>query len=372
MKKTLLVTLEYPPFIGGVANHLASLAENFDPNKIVVLADNYPDSKSFDSQQKYKIIRKKLLFKLIRPRWLLMYFVVKKIVRRYNIEQILVGQILPVGKIASMLKLPYIIMTYAMDVTILGAVDRKKKMAQNIIDQAKYIVTISDFTKNQLIKLGTDEEKVKLVYPCPTLKSTDINDQKLAEVKNKYNPNNKKIILTTGRLVQRKGQDMVIKAMKKVIEQENDVLYLIGGKGEYEKKLKDLVKERSLEDYVKFIGFFSEEELPYLYAMSDVFIMASRQLEDQDVEGFGIVFLEANMFEKPVIGGNSGGIPSAVEDNVSGLLVDPTSIDEISDAIIKLLTDPELAQRLGQQGKQRVLNEFRWDIQTKKLEGYLE
>lgn len=372
MKKTLLITLEFPPFIGGVANHLYNFCNNLDKDKIVVLANSNSEANEFDSKQQFKIIRKNFYSKLpIWPKWLPLLKTIKQVIKENDIEYIIAGQILPVGTLAMLAKLPYIVMTYAMDVTILHNSSRRKKIAKKVFSESKKVVTISNYTKNQLVKLGIAKEKIELIYPCPTIKNLNLDEDKIINIKNKYNPDNKKIILTTGRLVERKGQDMVIKSLKKVISQIPDVLYLIGGKGEYQEDLELLVKKNQLEKYVKFIGFADDDELPYLYNLCDVFIMASRKLADQDVEGFGIVFLEANLFEKPVIGGNSGGIPDAVEDNYSGVLVDPNNEDDIANSLIKLFTNKELAQKLGQQGKTRAMNEFRWDVQAKKLEKLL-
>jgi len=373
MKKTLLVTLEFPPFIGGVANHLSSLCGEMDPEKIVVLADEYEGSIEFDQKQSYKIIRKPFFTKLpIWPKWLFLFFKMKKIIRQEKIEALWIGQILPIGTVAMFFKLPFIVMTYAMDVTILSESPRRKRLATKIIAKAKKMITISTYTKNQLIRLGAKEEEIVMAYPCSTIKFTNLKDERVNEIKRKYNPENKKVILSTGRIVERKGVDMVLKSLQKVITQVPDALLVVTGRGEYEEKLKEIVRQENLENYVNFIGFVSNDDLPYLYNMSDVYIMASRQLENQDVEGFGIVFLDANLFSKPVIGGNSGGIPSAVEHNVSGILVDPESTDEISKTLIKLLTNQELSNRLGSQGMHRALSEFQWPVQAKKIIDVLE
>lgn len=371
MKKTLFISLEFPPQIGGVANYLANLCQNLDNSKIIVLTNKHPESEKFDQQQKYKIIRKDLFSKIFWPKWLKLYFIAKKITKKEKIEQIIACQTLPVGTIAYLLKLPYLVATYAMDVTLLNNHPRKIKLAKKIYQKAQNIITISQYTKKELVKLGVSENKIKMIYPCPAIQSLEINKEKSEQFKKKYNPEGKKIILSCGRLVERKGQDMVIRAMKTVLEKIPNALYLIGGKGDYEKKLKNLVNSLELNDKIKFIGFVDEGDLPYLYNLCDVFAMPSRQLKNGDVEGFGMVFLEANLFNKPVVGGNSGGIPDAIIDGETGILVNPTSADDIARAIIKLLQDHALSQRLGQNGKKRALCDFNWQKQTNNFKNLL-
>ena len=117
----------------------------------------------------------------------------------------------------------------------------------------------------------------------------------------------KKVIFSCARLIERKGIDNVIQALPRVVENIPQVIYLIGGDGEYRNRLEGLVKENELNEYVRFLGNINHyEELPYFYALCDVFILPSRQLESFDIEGFGIVYLEANAFGKPVIGPNIG------------------------------------------------------------------
>jgi len=174
------------------------------------------------------------------------------------------------------------------------------------------------------------------------------------------------VILTVGNLVERKGHDVVLKSLPKVLKEVPNTVYLIVGDGEQKQNLKELVDELGLGEQVIFTGRVPEKELPQYYNACDVFIMPSREI-GSDIEGFGIVFLEAGACSKPVIGGRSGGIIDAVEDGVSGILVDPTNVDEISQTLITLLTDDELARRLGRQGRKRVEEDFDQLAMAKKL-----
>jgi phosphatidylinositol alpha-1,6-mannosyltransferase len=152
-----------------------------------------------------------------------------------------------------------------------------------------------------------------------------------------------------------------------------EVTYLIVGEGPYRPQLEALAAELNVQDHVVFAGRQADADLAEVYALSDLFVMASReQLEAKDVEGFGIVYLEAAACEKPVVGGRSGGVPEAVVDGVTGLLVDPLNVDELGEAMRRLLTDSDLATRLGQQGKLRATTEFTWEQAAEQIQAIIE
>jgi phosphatidylinositol alpha-1,6-mannosyltransferase len=165
---------------------------------------------------------------------------------------------------------------------------------------------------------------------------------------------------------------MVIRALPRLRESIPEVNYLIVGDGPYRPQLESLAEAMGVQDHVIFAGQVPTEELPDVYALSDVFVMPSRErLEVDDVEGFGIVFLEASACAKPVIGGRSGGIPEAIVDGVTGLLVDAHDPEDIGNALARLLTDRDLAIRLGQQGRLRVVHDFDWARVADQVEGIL-
>ena len=165
---------------------------------------------------------------------------------------------------------------------------------------------------------------------------------------------------------------MVIKSMSKVNKQIANAVYIIaGGDAYYRKNLIELSEKFLVTDSVIFMPNAKDREIKALYDLCDLFIMPCRQIKE-DVEGFGIVFLEANCFSKPVIGGKSGGAIEAIIDNETGLLVNPLDLDEISNAIIKLLNNKNLAEKLGTNGKKRVEQKFSWKKQTEKIKRLLK
>jgi phosphatidylinositol alpha-1,6-mannosyltransferase len=156
--------------------------------------------------------------------------------------------------------------------------------------------------------------------------------------------------LTVGRIVPRKGFDAVIRALPKIIESVPDVHYLIVGTGHFRPTLESLIAELRLEDRVTFTGQVSDEDLADYYRLCDLFIMPNREMPDGDTEGFGLVFLEANACGKPVIGGLAGGAVEAVRSEQNGLLVDGWSVNEVGEAVVRLLTDSDLHARIAERG----------------------
>ena len=238
MKRTLLVTLDFPPMFGGVANYWANLSRFFPSDQFVVLAPEFDDSLDFDIKQSYLIYRKNLLSKnkWLWPKWLPLLYHTFMLVRCEKIKKIIVAHILPIGTVALVLKkllrVQYVVSIHGLDINLTQASNRKRKLAKLIVENAEKIIANSNYTKQLLIDLGyCDAEKVEIVYPCPNISYDQKQENIIAEIKNKYNLQNKKIILTVSRLVERKGHDKVIQSLPKVLEKIPNAVYLIVGAG---------------------------------------------------------------------------------------------------------------------------------------------
>lgn len=374
MKKTLLITLDFPPNIGGIAVYYKNICENLPIDAIHVLAPDIPYHEIFDSTVKYAIHRKKMISSsfFAWPKWKVSIQEAQNIIKKENIQALLVGNILPCGTVAFILKMklniPYYIFIHGMDVSMIRG--RKKILAKKIMKNASIIFSNSNFTKHTIESFGISQEKIITVYPCPNpLPQAD--DLEIITLRNAHGLHDKKILLTVGRLVERKGHDMVLKAMAEVVKKYENTVYIIAGSGPNKENLKNMVHGLRLEDNVIFVENASDKEISALYELCDIFIMASRQLDNNDYEGFGIVYLEANLFSKPVIAGRSGGVTEAVINSINGILVNPTDTKEISSSIIYLFDNPHQAHILGMQGMDRVKHKFQWWEQAKKIENIL-
>jgi len=382
MKRTLLVTIDFPPQVGGVANYWGNLAQHMGADNFVVLAPEEDNSLEFDMKQNYLIYRKNLFYKhkWIWPKWLLLLFQTYKICKQEKIEKVIVTHILPCGTVAYIIKkllgIPYLVSMHGLDIAYASFSLRKKRLCKKILNCAEILIVNSNYTKELICKKLNycPTTKVRVIYPCPNITATgqNVDQEKIQQVEARRGLTEKKTILTVGRLVKRKAHDQVIKALPKVIEQVSNAYYAIVGSGAELKNLQELVSSLGLEERVHFHVDMQNYELPLFYGLCDIFVMPARILSDGDVEGFGIVYLEANSFGMPVIAGNCGGAPEAVLHEQTGLVVDPENEDQIADAIIELLQNPKKEKELGQKGKQRVEEEFVWQKQAEKLRAVLE
>ncbi len=178
------------------------------------------------------------------------------------------------------------------------------------------------------------------------------------------------MLLTVGRLVPRKGIDTVLRALPQVAASVLAVQYVVAGTGRDRSRLERLAVRRGVSDRVHFVGHVSDDALATYYSAADLFVMPARNAPP-DVEGFGLVFLEANACGTPVIGARTGGIPNAVEDGETGLLVPPNAPDDLAEATLHVLTDSDVADKLGRQGRHRAVNEASWDDIADRIHAFL-
>ncbi|HNV12604.1 MAG TPA: glycosyltransferase family 4 protein [bacterium] len=365
--KFLLVTTEYFPFKGGVANYYTNMIYHWPKSSEITVIDNNHN----------RLIRKNGFLK-----WLPAIKVVFKEVKKNKIDNILVGQILPLGTVVFILsfflKIKYSIFFHGMDLSFCSKNIWKKFLSKMIINRSSKIICANSFVCEMLINIY-NQDRSKLIIVNPGVNNFNFNnEQKKEELISKYNLSNKKILFSLGRLVKRKGFDYTILSLKKVFDSsplfDEDLKYIIAGNGPDEEYLKKIAKNifgDNFSEKIIFVGEISEEEKWTFLSLSDIFIMPARNVAG-DFEGFGIVFLEASLLSKPVIAGKSGGITDAVADSISGLMVDPESEEEISQAILKLLNDPDLCNRLGENGKKRTLANFVWKNQVEKIYNFLK
>lgn len=354
--KTLLFTLEFPPFKGGIANYYGNLAGYWPLDEELLILNN----------NEGKLNRGHAFFS-----WRYAYGALKRKINKNKIDYVIVGQILPLGTVAMFLSLfqplKYAVFLHGMDWTCALKSWRKKWLAGLILKHANKIICANSYVVAQINAFyPAGSEKIGLINPGVASGAPHVNPRDLRELQKTYQLENKITLLSLGRLVQRKGVDQTIKALAQISEPLlNNIVYFIAGSGRAESYLRQLVPP-ALTDRIIFLGNITEKEKWLWLKQTDIFIMPAREING-DFEGFGIVYLEANLSGRPVIAGNSGGVPDAVVDGYNGLLVDPLDIISIKQAIIKLASNPDLRKKLGEQGRIRAISEFNWEKQTAQL-----
>jgi len=364
--KTLLFTLEYPPFHGGVANYYGSLIKYWPSSAKATAGEPKPDEISVLNNNDDRLINKKLPL----LKWLPAYFVLRQKIKQEKIEHVLVGHILPLGSatylVSKTIKIKYTVFLHGMDLSFAIINLRKKWLTGKILKNADKIICVNSYVA-EMTKQAFPDTESKIIIVNPGIENNaKPNEQHLAKLKERYNLENKIVLLSVGRLVKRKGFDTIIEAMPAVLKKMPNLIYIILGDGEEQKNYELQITNYKLKNEVLIINNASDQERDLWYNVCDIFIMPSRNING-DFEGFGIVYLEANLAGKPVIAGRGGGVGDAVIDGLNGLLVDPEDINQITSAVIKLAEDQSLRQKLGEQGKMRVIGDFNWPKQINKI-----
>jgi phosphatidyl-myo-inositol dimannoside synthase len=230
----------------------------------------------------------------------------------------------------------------------------------SVLKSSHFLISVSKFTK-KLLKKQKIKNKVFVINPVLRLKS---GIGKLKSIKfNSFN------LLSVGRLIKRKGQDRVINAIDKLKSEIPEITYTLIGNGPEEKNLKRLTSEKGLNSKIKFLKKISDLQLAKYYLQSDVFVLPTRYIPPNDIEGFGIVFLEAGFYSKPVIGGKNGGVIEAIQNNKTGYLVNENDDKELITKIKYLYHHPRRRKLLGENGRKRIL---RNDSKNKKFVKFLK
>lgn len=379
MKKTLLITQHFPPHPGGAQNYYYQLCEHMPTEDIVVLADDAHNEQYSHLMRSfsYPVYYRPFYYARIWPKWLRLLKQVLQTARKENIEILWAGEPLPKGVVtlivSALLHIPYYVTTHGADV--LNPIRRsglsgiwKKTLLKTVFKRASFVTANSEYTRSIITQLGITPDKVVVVYPAvqnTPPAPTEITDDVL-KVVTERKQRGEKIILSVSRVVSRKGIDVVIEAMQDVCKEFPQTTYVVFGDGLYRETLEKKAKETGLSERILFTGALSDAALKQAYSLCDVFVMVPRE-EQGLIEGFGIVYLEAGGFGKPVIGSRIGGVPEAIveytgdnQDAATGLLVNnPQDSKEVAQKIIHLLTDPKLAHKLGEYGVQHA-SQFTW------------
>jgi len=380
--KCLLITSIFPPLHGGSAVVYENMCRFAPPGSMHVLTPwrNYQNNelidgwRLLDSKASYPIHRieqirppainvqsawqsLQLSLTIDLPLRRQVFSKISKIIREEKIDVICIGELLS-GTwfgIQAKKKFGCKLINYIHGEEITSEFNSRlfKNRREKYLAQADAVIAVSNFTRQALInQMGVPADKIELIKNGVNTKIF-VPRPKNHSLAKRYSLEEKKIIFSVGRLIPRKGFDMTIKALPAILEQHPDTHYLIAGTGEYRTELEIIAAENNVTQHVTFAGRVPDEELVDHYNLCDLFAMPNREMPDGDTEGFGLVFLEANACGKTVIAGNAGGAVEAVTHMDNGLIVDGCKPDEISNSIIKILSNLKLKERLENQSMTR-------------------
>jgi phosphatidylinositol alpha-1,6-mannosyltransferase len=254
----------------------------------------------------------------------------------------------------------YVCWAHGEDITAAETSREYAFLARRVLRAASAVFANSCNTASLLKRLGVAPERVHVIYPGVDSHRFRPDVPGAAALRARLAAGDDQLLLTVGRLQRRKGHDLMLESLARLRAQGRRVRYVIVGDGAERARLESLAASLGVRDAVVFAGALSAEDLPTYFAAADVFGHPNR-VDGNDIEGFGIVFLEAAAAALPVIGGASGGVPEAVEDGVTGRLVSGESVDELTTVLAELLDDPDRRRAMGTAGRDRVVRSFSWE-----------
>ncbi|MFE7790988.1 glycosyltransferase family 4 protein [Streptomyces sp. NPDC057460] len=376
MDKTLIVTNDFPPRPGGIQAFLHNMALRLDPGKIVVYASTWKRSPegieataAFDAEQPFTVVRDRTTMLLPTPR------VTRRAVqllRAHDCTSVWFGAAAPLGLMAPALRKAgarRLVATAHGHEAGWAQLPASRQLLRRIGEGTDTITYLGEYTRSRIAAALTPEAAGRMVQLPPGVDEKTFHPASGGDrVRARLGLTGRPVVVCVSRLVPRKGQDTLILAMPAILAREPDAVLLIVGGGPYAKDLKKLAEETGVSDSVRFTGPVPWEELPAHYGAGDVFAMPCRTRRGGlDVEGLGIVYLEASATGLPVVAGDSGGAPDAVLDGETGWVVRGGSVEESADRIATLLGDPELRQRMGERGRAWVEEKWRWDLLAERL-----
>jgi phosphatidylinositol alpha-1,6-mannosyltransferase len=371
--KILCITNDFGPRAGGIETFVIGLIERLPKNSVIVYTSSQPDSAAFDKawMENYgvRVIRDKSKVLLPTPR---VSKAVRKILRRESITTVFFGAAAPLGLLAHGLRRAgakrIVALTHGHEVwwAKVWPFSWAMRRIGSGVDNLTYL---GDFTRRQISRALTDSAASAMVKIAPGIDTDHFAPRTDAQaLRAELGLLEKKVIVSVGRLVHRKGQDTLVESMPQILSQIPDAHLLFIGEGPHKDYLVKRTAELKVSDAITFIGRIQYAELPRYICVGDIFAMPSRsRLAGLEVEGLGIVYLEASACGLSVVGGKSGGAPDAVLEGETGFAVDGTSTNAVAEAVITLLKNPDRANQMGARGRQWIIDEWRWDIWAKKF-----
>jgi phosphatidyl-myo-inositol dimannoside synthase len=367
--RVLVITNDFPPRVGGVQQYVWNLVRNLPPEQVAVLAPNWPGWREHDSEQLFAVHRWPGSF--LWPSGELLGRALSA-ARDHRAEVVLFGHGFPAAMLGPPMAgrgYPYVVLTHGAEVW-LARLPGTSAALSRVFGGARRVTAVSRHTRDALRPLVPPSVELIILYPGVD-ESRFAPDVDGSSVRHRHGLSDRELVLCASRLVPRKGQDVLIQSMDIVRELVPGAALLLVGEGPHRANLEDLARS-SPPGSVVFAGHVPDEDLPAYYSACDVFAMPCRsRWGGLEVEGFGIVYLEAAAAGKPVVAGRSGGAEEAVVDQETGLLVEGLEPKAVALAVASLLRTKEEATRMGKQGRVRVEREFTWRGQTERLAGIL-
>ena len=364
---TLFITNDFGPRAGGIETFVHGLIERLPKGSVIVYTSAQANAQTFDAEWLLKygveVIRDRSKILLPTPR---VIKACQKLISNRKLSKVAFGAAAPLAMMARAMRSAgaqkVVALTHGHEVWWAKVPPFSfaiRYMGKNI----DVITYLGDYTRGEISKALSEADASKLVQIAPGIDVDHFIPTDSSNLRAELGLTDKSVIISVGRLVHRKGQDKLISALPEIKTSVPNVHLVLVGVGPHQDYLEKLALKLNVSDCVTFIGRINYAELPKYICLGDIFAMPSRsRFFGLEVEGLGIVYLEASACGLPVVGGKSGGAPDAVLVGETGMVVDGTNSSEIADACIELLINPELCALMGANGRAWIIENWRWEI----------
>jgi phosphatidylinositol alpha-1,6-mannosyltransferase len=371
VKKVLFVTNDFPPQSGGIETFISGLITQLPENSVVVHTSSQKDHAQQEKYDQQLFERFGALVVRDRQRILLPTPGLRKrvlgTVYAHGIDTVVFGSSVPLGLLAPSLRKrgvkKMVALTHGHEVWW-SKVPIFSMLLRRVCSQVDVITYLGSFTQRAISRVIPATDRKKMVHLPP---GVDVDlfspGEKPEYLLERYQLHGKKIILCAGRLVQRKGQDVLIDALAILQKRVQNTHLLIVGTGNYENTLRKKVEKLKLHSAISFLGRVPYQELPDHFRLADIFASPTRdRFGGLEVEGLGIVYLEASACALPVIAGNSGGAPDAVQDGLTGLVRDGRNPELLAETLQELLENQNVRNEMRKKGREWMEREWSWRV----------
>jgi phosphatidylinositol alpha-1,6-mannosyltransferase len=374
MTRTLVVTNDFPPRPGGIQAFVHNLATRRPSGSVVVYAPSWPGAETFDAAQPFPVVRHPSRLMLPVPAVLRR---ATGLMRAEGCDSVVFGAAAPLGLLAPALRRAgagrIVGLTHGHEAGW-AALPGARGLLRRIGDGVDVLTYLGEYTRGRIARGLSPAAAARMRRLAPGVDETVFRaGAGGAQIRARHGLGDRPVVVCVSRLVPRKGQDALIHAWPRVLRAVPDAALLLVGGGPYRPALERLRAELGLTGSVRITGTVPWEELPAHYDAGNVFAMPCRtRRRGLDVEGLGIVYLEASAAGLPVIAGDSGGAPDAVLPGESGVVVDGRSVAAVAESVVALLTNPVGAAAMGEKGRSWIEREWRWAVQARRFAALLE
>ncbi|HEU5002206.1 MAG TPA: glycosyltransferase family 4 protein [Actinomycetota bacterium] len=365
----LLVTNDFPPKVGGIQNYLWELWRRLPPDSFSVLTTVHPGDAAFDASQPFRVERV--------PRTVLwpsghLKRRIQRLAGETGSALVVLDPVLPLGALGPRLGRPYAVVAHGAEITVPGRLPVSRAPVGRVLRRAAGAVAAGSWVASEVQRAAGRDLDLAVVPPgVDTQRFRPLEEPARQAARRQFGLPDGPLVVNVGRLVPRKGADVLIDAAARVSRDFSGLTVAVAGTGRDRERLEERARRQRAP--VRFLGSVPDDLLADLYACADVFAAPNRtRWGGLEQEGFGIVFLEAAACAVPQVAGNSGGAPEAVADGETGLVVDhPEDPRGVAEALGRLLGDPHLRARMGAEARRRAVDRFSYDTLAAGLASYL-